>query len=668
MKTKKTAAILFAAVMLTSCFASAAPEISEVFAAEDTYQTSSAKETVTLNSADGAAAEDIQAALVRIKANGGTVKLVGQFDIDSSIRVYSNEIIDASAATLNCNADYVLNLYQMENISIRGGKWILQNNSQLAKISTCSSCVLDSLNVRGGGNNNGCIYVYNSINMIIRNCTFQNTDSQCIYANRSNGFTVVNCKLNKADGYGIHTYFSDNVKILGNTVTAAHGDGIYVSEGKGGYVSGNVINNTTLNPLLDMDSVKKIGRSGCGIFLSKTSAINVGNAITYSGKKYEGNTVNKCENYGIHLNICDGTSVYKLKCTNSGSDCVHNSASSKTTVQNCTFKNAGDIAVAFVPGTLSSNMDDQKTCKGSLIYNNTIESTSSYGICVYSADSTTVAGNTISKTKADAIRCHASKNTKIAGNKINGTAGSDASGISVGKSSSNVNIGGKVTVNGKAYARNTIKDVKKIGITIDSSTAVITGNTIENAGNHAVRTNNSKGVKVQKNTIKNAAVHAINITKSANANISENTITSPQQDGIYVNASASAVINKNSITSCKKYGVQITNGSKSAKLTNNTIASPTKQGIVVENSTGCNVKTMTATTISAVSTTSTRASGKITKGHTAKIKIGSKYYTCTVSGTTYRSNAFPRQSKNTIVYLFDYVGSGNVIKLSTKVK
>ena len=174
--------------------------------------------------------------------------------------------------------------------------------------------------------------------------------------------------------------------------------------------------------------------------------------------------------------------------------------------------------------------------------------------------------------------------------------------------------------------------------------------------------------KIQNQNVSGGKLHAINITKSQGANISENTISSPQQNGIYVNSSSNAVISKNTISNCKKYGIQIMNGSKSAKLTNNTITNPAKQGIQIENSTGCNVKTMTTTTLSSLSTKSTKASGKITKGNTAKIKIGSKYYACTVKGTAYTSNNFPKQKKYTIVYLYDYVGSGNVVRLSTKVK
>ena len=668
MKIKKVAALLSAAVIASGCFAavpSVVPEISSITASA---VSSSAKQSITINSKNGGNAADIQNALSQLKGTGGTVKLVGTFNITSSLRMYPDETIDASGAVINGKTDLILNMYRIDNAAVKGGKWVLGKTSQLAKASTCSSCKFENLTVTGGGNSNGCLFVYNSPKTTVINCSFQNTNSQGVYANLSDNFTIVGCKFNKTNGYGIHTYYSDNLKILGNSTVDAKGDGIYCSNVNGGYVSGNVIKNTKANPNLDIDSVKHISRSGCGIFLSLSNKLNVGKQCKYSGKAYTGNTVNKCDNYGIHLNICSDVFIYKLNCTSSGGDCVHNSASAYTTVQSCTLTSTKECAISLVPGSLSSTSSVYKTCKNSVIFNNTIRTTANYGIWVYNTNGTTVAGNKLSNTKGNAISCNGSKNTKISGNKINGTSSANASGIAVSKNSSNVNIGGTVTMYEKKYARNTIKDVKKIGISIDSSTGIITGNTISGSANHGIRTSNSKGIKVQKNTISGAKQHAINITSSPNAYISQNTVTSPVQDGIYVASSNKATVYKNTINTPKKYGIQITKGSKNAIVKSNTIKNPVKQGIVIENSSGCNIKTMSSTTLSSIKTSTTRANGKITAGNTAKIKIGSKYYKCTVKGSKYTSSAFPKQKKNTTVWLYDYIGWGNVMWLSTKVK
>ncbi len=668
MKIKKVAVLLSAAVIASGCFAavpSVVPGVSPITAAA---VSSSAKQSITINSKNGGNAADIQNALSRLKGTGGTVRLVGSFNVTSSLRMYPNETIDATGAVINGKTDLILNMYQIDNAVVKGGKWVLGKNSQLAKASTCSSCKFEKLTVSGGGNSNGCLYVYNSPKTTVINCSFQNSNSQGVYANRSDNFVIVGCKFSKTNGYGIHTYYSDNLKILGNNTTDTKGDGIYCSHVNGGYMSGNVIKNTTAHPDLDIDSIRHTSRSGCGIFLSSANKFNVGNKCTYGGKTYTGNTVNKCDNYGIHLNVCSNVFIYKLSCNSSGGDCVHNSASAYTTVQSCSLTSTKECAISLVPGPSSSTPAANSSCKNSVIYNNTIRTTSSYGIWVYNTNGTTVAGNTMSNTKGNAISCNGSKNTKISGNKINGTASANASGIAVSKNSSNINIGGTVTLYKKNYARNTIKNVKKIGISVDSSTAVITGNTISDSANHGIRTNNSKGIKVQKNTISGAKQHAINITSSPNAYISQNTVTSPVQDGIYVASSNKATVYKNTINTPKKYGIQITKGSKNASVKSNTIKNPIKQGIVIENSSGCNIKTMSSTTLPAIKTTTTRANGKITAGNTAKIKIGSKYYKCTVKGSKYTSSAFPKQKKNTTVWLYDYIGWGNVMWLSVKVK
>ena len=104
-----------------------------------------------------------------------------------------------------------------------------------------------------------------------------------------------NCKVSNANGHGVYVYLSDSPKVLKNKFDEICGDGIKLVKCSKGTVSGNTVNNVTFNPILDIDPLRKIARSGCGLLLSECEDTHIGSQISYNGSLYSGNTVSNCE-------------------------------------------------------------------------------------------------------------------------------------------------------------------------------------------------------------------------------------------------------------------------------------------------------------------------------------------------------------------------------------
>jgi parallel beta-helix repeat protein len=568
----------------------------------------------------------------------------------------------------------------------------------------------------GGENNLGTVYAYNSPNTTVKNCSIKNclknhpTDedktTQGVYITQSENSVIANNTIDTVDGYGIHTYYADNVIIVGNTLTNVNGDAIYSSYSNNSNVTGNSVSETKLNPYLDFDSLytknnaNGEARSGCGIFISRSTGVNIGKAYTYDGIVYEGNDLYKTANYGISLNICVETYIYKANCNYCQNNALHSSASAQTTIENCKLTNTTGMGITFAPGSLSSNPVDNATGKNSVVRGNIITSTTSYGIWCRGADGIKIVGNTISKSEGDGILLNNCKNGKISGNKVtntivtnkSGEPSSRGSGIMITSSSNNIAIGSAVTVLGKAYGKNTISNVKKYGIGVAKSSSVtihnnqissstgnginvlsgtsctVSSNKILKSQNNGITANNSEKTVIKNNTVTLPNQNGITTTSNCNnTTIQSNTVTNSKKMGISLNKSSNTKLTSNKISKAGFYGIYVA-GNKKVTATGNTILLPVKSGIVVKSSSNVNVKNMTVPKISTVTTKSRKLTAKITQGSSAKIKVGNKFYKCTVKKGNATSAKFPKQKKGATITFYEYPGSGNVVTTQITVK
>lgn len=406
--------------------------LANIMESDISNQPENKKRTVVLNSSMGADGEDIHIAFSSLKDTGGTVKLIGEFDIEKTVKLYSDMTLDATEAVINGKTEILLNGYQVDNISVLGGTWNLNGKSELAKISGCNSCTFDSLTVSGGGMFGfGSIFIYCTDDASVLNCSLDNISSEAVYAYKSARFTVQDCSISGAGGHGIRIYGSEDFRVVGNTVDGAYGDGISCSHCNVGEISGNVFKNITKNPDLDIDLHRNTSRSGCGILISESENINVGKRYTCNDITYEGNKVNNCENYGIHVTTSYDTFIHKTNFGDIGTDGVHNSASANTTVQNCIFKNCREIGISFIPGPLSNVKEDLLRCNNSFIYNNTIDICGNFGIMLSKAVLAKIQENSISNCRDYGIFCNNCEDVTVIDGKIKFTKSVNGSGIGI---------------------------------------------------------------------------------------------------------------------------------------------------------------------------------------------------------------------------------------------
>lgn len=556
------------------------------------------------------------------------IKLSGVFTFTQSIVPAPGIILDFSQATINCNENIELfNIYNKDNVSIIGGSINVGSNTVAIKASGCNNFVMKNMTISGGGDftttditkKRGVTLIYRCNNSSVLNCKFADTQDKALYVVESPTSTIVNNSFSNIDGYGIHLYYSDNSTICGNTLTKINGDGIYCSNCKKGTISGNFIKNVTLKEGLDYDNYMKKSRSGCGIFLSICDSTKVGSNITIAGKKYNTNTTDNTENYGIALNICNAIFIENNTINKCHSNGIHSSASTKTTIKNCKLNNTSETAIAIVPGTSNSLTNDQKVSNNSTIFNNTVNNAGIYGIWVYKAKNSRVAGNTVTKTKKDGIRLNEASMTKISGNTITTTTTTEGSGIAIANSNT-ITVGNKLSIGTSSWQKNTIKNTKKYGVLIDKSSKIILNNTdINVTGSHGIR-----------------------LSSSPNTTLLTNKVT---------NSSACSLLIENSSKTIAK---------------NNSFINSKQHPIMVKNSSGSNIKDVYSSTINKITANSTKATGVGTMNVTCKIKIGTKYYTCSRKLKNYTSSRFPKQKKGTKIYLYEYAGNGNVvIKMTT---
>ena len=439
MKFRKIAATFIA--MLTVCGAAVIPADimpsvqTEIFA-------QAATNILEINAASGNGSSDIQNAINSLAKYGGTIKLTGNFTLDSMLTMYNcnNLTIDAQKAVISSDLKIALNPWQAKNITIKGGKWKMGNNSQLAKVSSSENCTFDSLNISGGNNTEGVLYYYCSADSSVKNCVFNNTLSQAVYVYKSSDFAAVGNSVSNAGGHAIGLYGSEKPLLLGNTVNNICGDGLKCVECNNAVISGNTVKNIKWNEKLDYDEGKGQARSGCGIMVMSSENIQAGKATAYAGRNFEGNIVSGTANYGMVINLCSDTLVKNISFSDIDTNGIHNSASSGTVIEGCTFKNCKETGIFFVPGPDEKVSAVKRQALGSVIRNNTIDSCGTFGVDLVMTDGTNVNENIVRNCTDYGLYCIAAKNISIVGNDTFNTKTYKGSGINFNEACSNIII------------------------------------------------------------------------------------------------------------------------------------------------------------------------------------------------------------------------------------
>ena len=363
---------------------------------------------------------------------GRTLKLVGNFTFNGAMSIDDGSRLDATEAVVNVKGYAVMESYNSSNITIKGGVWNLDPESKFIHFNNGNNVVLDSVQINGGKNEStGIITIYNTQNVTIKNCKITGAESQALFVHNSKNVTIVNNTFNKINGHGINVYGSSNINSYKNKVNEIKGDGIKYCSTKNSTVSGNTVVNVKRHPELDIDPLRELSRSGCGMLISDCSDIKVGASAVFEGSKYSGNSFTDCENYGMHINLSKNTNVSRCSFTGTGSDGIHNSASAYTTVSSCTFKNSGDKAIFFIPGPVSSVDQELQDCKGSVLSDNTIEGCVSCGIMLSKVKEISLQNNSIKDCGDYAIYCNICENIDIEEGETSGTK--TVNGSSVGR-------------------------------------------------------------------------------------------------------------------------------------------------------------------------------------------------------------------------------------------
>ena len=446
MNFKRTAAAALAALAVVF----AVP--SQVYAANTDISAvesvSSYSSVITVNSRNGQNEDDIQSALERLRGGGGTVRLSGFFRITKTLNMYSNQTLDASGCTISSSIDKVVYSYKMRNVTVRGGTWYLSDKSELAMFSRCRGGGFDSVTTYGGGSfGYGGIYIALCDNINITNCRVSDIKSEGIYFYRSTNFNVVSCTVKNCGGHGIRIFGSSGFGIYGNNITNPKGDGISCSQNINGKISGNTFTGVKKNPLLDIDPSRNISRAGCGILISDSADINVGTSVTYDNRRFEGNTVSDCENYGMHITTSTNTFVNKTNISDTASDGIHNSASSGTTIQNCKISGCRESGISMLPGPVESVDLTLRQCRDSIIRTNTIDKCRKFGIFFSLSDSCKASDNRISNCTDYGIYCNAANKIAITGADISTTKTYKGSGIGISPSSTNISLDINIKLN-----------------------------------------------------------------------------------------------------------------------------------------------------------------------------------------------------------------------------
>lgn len=549
---------------------------------------------VEVNADDGT---DINS-VIRYAEEGTTVKLFGEFTLESDIVLFSNVNLDATNAVINSTAPYAINIYQRTNAKVSGGVWNILGGA-FAKISGSSDCSITNATVAGKATRltksnyaedefckGSAMSVYNSDNTLVKNCVFKNFASDVILVNASEGnfdkckVTIEKCSFNQTWGHSVHLYKANNCKLISNTFSKVCGDAVYCSNNKNPIISGNRISNVTVNKFIDLDPTKNYTtRSGCGVLLTYTTGAGIGKAVTSGGVTYTGNEMTSVKYYGVSMNICNNTQINKVTLKNIGDNGIHSSGSAGTVVTNCTLNNiSGLAAIAYVTGVKAPAGNNQSA--RAVVFNNRIN-LCNRGIWMKKSVSSKVIGNSISNAKEVAIQFNGAESPVVSGNTVVAPVKAVKKevnrGISTVEKCRNVKVGTSVSYGGKTYGKNTLT---RAGISIyDTTTCTVLNNIVKSSQDSGVRVRFCKGTCVVKNNkLSNTAGYGVQVSNTNNAKVQNNTITNTKDIGVLVMNGNKGNVIGNKVNYSKTFGIMLNNG-KNITVKSNTVNSSSDKGI-----------------------------------------------------------------------------------------
>lgn len=481
------------------------------------------------------------------------------------------------------------------------------------------------------------------------------------------GKTYSGNQISNCENYGVALNICSNTLVCNITCKKSGNNSIH----------GSASATTTIS------NCKVYDTTGIGIALVPGSlASNTVANATCNNSKIFNNVVNNTTSYGIWVYKTCNTTVAANNISKTKGDGIRCNASKSTKISGNKITDVTNIGSTLSSGISVSNnstniiIGQSVTISGKTYASNTITNTAKYGINIDSSTGN-VLNNTISKTGNHGILVYKSPSAKINNNKITNSKGQ---GIFI-------NTSAKVTVYNNTINKTTLDGINissspnailntnkitksgKVGINIVNKSAgcTIKNNTLNTTVNHGIYANNCNTAKITNNTLINCGGHGICTNKSEKTTISSNKINKTKMDGMNICASSNVTINSNTVNNAGKVGINIVDKSNYTTLKSNSISFSVKQGIRVYNSSKCNITTMNVPKINNITAKSTKVTGIITNGNVAKIKIGTNFYKCSTNKNSFSSPKLPAIKKGTTVYLYEYPGAGNAVRISKKV-
>lgn len=314
------------------------------------------------------------------------------------------------------------------------------------------------------------------------------------------------------------------------------------------------------------------------------------------------------------------------------------------TVSGCTFD-----------GVLSGvgNHHEKGNTSNIKILNNTFKNVENTCVNLYSFTTTEVSGNTATNVRSFA-RVYGGSDCTIDNNTISTYTDTAKSNFNMFRVSdkavltiSNNTINGAglagIKLDGSSNVSITGNKISKTthnAITVNESTAVISNNTIANAGNIGIYYSKGKG-SADNNTITDAGLRGIGIqNKSQVTTISGNTVTKGKEQGIYVSENSKVdSITKNTIQNSGTDAISILNATVTtvggSTENKNTINTPVASGIYVS---GAVVTEISSNEISDAAKTSGAAAIRL-NNITASVKVADNKLTASKQYGLYTTSA-----------------------------
>lgn len=342
------------------------------------------------------------------------------------------------------------------------------------------------------------------------------------------------------------------------------------------------------------------------------------------------------------------------------------------TVSGCTFD-----------GVLSGvgNHHEKENTSNIKILNNTFKNVENTCVNLYSFTTTEVSGNTATNVRSFArvyggSDCTIDNNTistytDTAKSKFNMFRVSDKAVLTISNNTINGAGLAGIKLDGSSNANITGNKISKTpynAITVNESTAMISKNTITNAGNIGVYFSKGKG-SANNNTITEAALRGIGIqNKSQVTAISGNTITKGKEQGIYVSENSKVdSITKNTVKNSGTDAISILNATVTtiggSTENKNTINTPGASGIYVS---GAVVTEISSNEISDAAKTSGAAAIRL-NNITTSVKVANNKLTASKQYGVYTTSATADITGNVIdtpALTGIYVKGGSGVKVT----